>query len=163
MFGTISKIETYTITILVRTYCAVKFQKIFLNGVKAPLELGLKVRYEVDESKNNKLPMLIEIEEYEYENCADCGQSHEIHDPQYVSSNTIKTRYYSLNYIQRINEYTIFRFLCILSVQYDYYKLISILYTIKYFRYVIVTHTILLTRQSRYRVLPIKTMSMDLA
>lgn len=98
MFGTIYKIEPFTITILVRGNCTVKLQKIFLNKVKAPLEIGLKVKYEVEVAKNSKLPKLMEIEEYEFENCGDCGHPHEITCAQYVS---IITKY-------------IFKYLCTL-------------------------------------------------
>ena len=51
------------------------------------------VRYEVEVSKDSKLPKLLEIEAYDFENCGDCGRPHVIYDAQVVSINTIKTRY----------------------------------------------------------------------
>ena len=96
MFAIIYKIEPYTITFLIRGYCSIKFQKVYLNGVISPLELGLRMRYEVEDSKDSKLPKLLEIEAYEFENCGDCGRSHEIYDAQFVSINTIKIRYIHL-------------------------------------------------------------------
>ena len=85
MLGIIYKIEPFTVTILVRGCCTIKLQRIYLNKVKTPLEIDLKVRYEVEESRNSKLPKLIEIEPCEFDNCLDCGHSHEWTDAQFVS------------------------------------------------------------------------------
>ena len=87
MLGIIYKIAPFTITILVRGCCTIKLQKIYLNKAKTHLEIDSKVRYEVEVSSNSKLPKLTEIEAYDFDNCLDCGYSHEFTDAQFVSIN----------------------------------------------------------------------------
>ena len=104
MLGTVLKIEPYTITFLIRRYCSVKLHKVFLNGVKSSLEIGVKVRYEVEDSTNSKLPKLIAIEAYEYDNCEDCGRSYELADAQVVSIKLLRLNIFSsTSYIVKIN------------------------------------------------------------
>ena len=64
----------------------------YINGMKTPLELGLKVRYEIEPSKY--LPKLIEIEPCDFMNCSDCGCSYDISDAQVVSITVIRGRFY---------------------------------------------------------------------
>ena len=85
MLGVIHKIQPNSLTILVQNCCSVKLKKVFLNGIKTPLEVGLKVYYEIEIYDDRVIPKLTKIINHEFDSCPDCGVFHEIGDAQYVS------------------------------------------------------------------------------
>ena len=85
MLGVIHKINPNSLIILVQKCCSAKFKKVFLNNIKTPLEVGLKVYYETEIDDDRIIPKLTKIMKHEFDSCSDCGVFHEIGDAQYVS------------------------------------------------------------------------------
>ena len=85
MLGVIHKINPNSLIILVQKCCSAKLKKVFLNDIKASLEVGLKVYYETEIDDDRITPKLTKIMKHEFDSCSDCGVFHEIADVQYVS------------------------------------------------------------------------------
>ena len=98
MLGIIHRIQPNSLTILVQKCCSVKLEKVFLNGIKTPLEVGLKVYYETEIDVDRVIPKLTKIMNHEFDSCPDCGVFHEIGDAQYVSCIILLILWYYLIY-----------------------------------------------------------------
>ena len=85
MFGVVYTLEPYTVTILTRGCCIVKLQKVFLNGLKVPLEIGLEVCYDVEITASSKLPKLLMVRAEAFDSCGNCNKSQEVSDAQQVN------------------------------------------------------------------------------
>ena len=93
MFGTISKIEEYTVTILIQGCCTVKLQKYFLGGIETALEVGLNVYFEAESAPKPLLSKLIILRAQDFDNCGECGKSNELTDAQVVSLTLFLLKY----------------------------------------------------------------------
>ena len=85
MFGIISKLEVYTVTILIQGCCTIKLQKYFLGEIETPIEVGLKVYFVAESVPKFHLPKLAMLHAQDFDNCSECGKSNEISDAQVVS------------------------------------------------------------------------------
>ena len=85
MIGVIHSIDNITLTMLIQECCCVRLERFLLNGIKSPLEVGLKVRYEREIYDYRVIPRLTMMEKYYFDNCNSCGQAHELTDAQFVS------------------------------------------------------------------------------
>ena len=83
MFGYIHKLEANTVTLEVPSLCDSRLLKCHLNGIKTPLEVGLKVRFEA-ERRDNNLPKLTGICRAAFDTCTDCNKPYEITDAQVI-------------------------------------------------------------------------------
>ena len=96
MFGVVHKLEPYTVTFVIYGCCTTKFQKVYLNGLTEPLELGMKVRYETEIATSSRLPKLATIRPEAFDNCKNCNISYKRSNTQQVNIQNIcrKTNYY---------------------------------------------------------------------
>ena len=72
MLAVIHKLETYTITFLIRDCCSAKLQKVLLNDNKTSLEVGMQVYFEAERSDKTFLPKLATIKQCTFDNCPRC-------------------------------------------------------------------------------------------
>ena len=73
--ATVHKLETYTVTFIIRECCITRLQKVLLDNTKVPLEVGLQVYYEAVRSDKSFLPKLSLIRKCTFDNCVRCGLS----------------------------------------------------------------------------------------
>ena len=62
-----------------------KLQKVYLNGLKVPLEIGQEVCYDVEITGSSKLPKLIMAMGVAFDSCGNCNKSQEVSDAQQVN------------------------------------------------------------------------------
>ena len=84
MFGTVYRVERYTMTLLINDCCSTKLQKVYLNKLESS-PVGTMVIYEVEYAVGmGKLPKLKEIFPCDFDSCSRCGKSQDMMESQMV-------------------------------------------------------------------------------